>query len=147
MSKKETYIKELETNLENYKNKISKIENLLEDYKGSNKRDLLNQKATLQEKFDDGKKMLKKIQAASEQEYEKMRESAGTIFESIKEAFYDFSHFLTLEQLARTKKELTQLGGQTVDEAQDIIKHHPLAIAAGALGLGFIVGTLLARSK
>jgi len=147
MSTKETYTKELEKNLENYKNKISKIEGLLETYKGNNKRDLLAQKTTLEEKFEEGQEMLKKIKAASEEEYEKVRDTAVTLFDSIKEAFYDFSHFLTLEQLSRTTKELTQLGTQTVDEAQDLIKHHPFSVAAGALSLGFIVGTLFARSK
>lgn len=147
MSTKEAYIKEIEHSLENYKNKISRIEELLNDYKGNNKQELLNQKNILQEKFDDGRKMLRQIQAASEQEYEKMRDSAVTLFDSIKDAFYDFSHFLTIEQLSRAKKELSQLGSQTMDEAEDLIKHHPLSIAAGALSLGFIVGTLFARSK
>ena len=147
MSAKDIHTQKLEKNLENYRNKISKIEDLLEGYKGSNKRDLLDQKEVLQEKFDEGKKMLKQIQGASEKEYESMKESASTLFEGIKEAFYDFSHYLTLDQVSRTKKELAQLGSQTLDEAQDVIKHHPLAIAAGALSLGFIVGTLFARSK
>ncbi len=147
MSKRDTYINQAQKNLENYKNKISKIEDLLESYKGNNKRDLLDQKDVLQEKYEEGKNMLKQIQSASEKEYENMKEGAVNIFEGIKDAFYDFSHYLTLDQFSRTKKELMQLGNQTLDEAQDVIKHHPLTIAAGALSLGFIVGTLFARSK
>ena len=147
MSAKDTYIKQLEKNLDKYKNKISKIEDLVENYKGSNRKELLNQKAELQEKFDDGKKMLKQIQGASEKEYETMKESAATLFESIKDAFYDFSHYLTLDQFSRTKKELTDLGNQTLDEAQALVKQNPLSVAAGALSLGFILGVLFARCK
>lgn len=147
MAKKDNYIKEIQRNLENYKNKISKIEYVLESYKGSNKTDLLAQKSALQEKYEEGEKMLKKIKDASADEYEKIQESAASLFETIKEAFYEFSHFLTMEQFMRTKKELTELGTQTVEEAQDLLKHHPLAIAAGALSLGFILGSIFARSK
>lgn len=147
MAEKDAYTKQLEKSLENYKNKISKIEDFIENYKGSNRRELLDHKDELQAKFEEGKKMLKQIQGSSEKEYETMKESAATLFESIKDAFYDFSHYLTLDQFSRTKKELADLGNQTLDEAEALVKQNPLSVAAGALSLGFILGMLFARSK
>jgi ElaB/YqjD/DUF883 family membrane-anchored ribosome-binding protein len=147
MPEKDTYTKQLEQTLEKYKNKISKIEEFVESYKGSNRRELLNQRAELQEKFEEGKKMLKQIQGSSEKEYENLKEGATTLFESLKDAIYDFSHYLTLDQLSRMKGELTDLGHQTVDEAEALVRQNPLSMAVGALSFGFILGMLFARSK
>ncbi len=147
MAKKEDYIKEIEASMEKYKGKISKIDNLLENYKAENKSDLIAQRQNLKEKFEQGEKMLKQIKSSSEESYEKIRESAGEVFEGIKDAFYELSHFLTMDQLSRTKDEMIDLGNEKVEEIQNFIKDHPLATATWAMGIGFLVGTLYTRSK
>jgi len=53
MDTKEDYIKELEKNMDKYKNKISKVDSLLANYNSSNKPELLNQHQSLRHKFVD----------------------------------------------------------------------------------------------
>ncbi len=147
MSKKEDYIKQAEKSMDKYKEKISKIDNLLENYKSNGKNELVAQRENLKEKFDQAEQMLKKITSSSEENYEKIKENATEIFDNVKEAFHEFSSFLTLEQLSRTKEELVDYGSEKLDEVQSLIKKHPLKVAAWAVGIGFIIGSLLTRSK
>lgn len=147
MSNKKDYIKTLETTIDKYKNKISKIDTFLENYKSDNKEHLLAERDNLKEKFAQGEKMLQKIQASSEDTYESIKEASSEIFESVKEAFQEFSHLITMEQLVRAKDEIVEYGHEKADELQDYIKNRPLATAAWAMGIGLFVGILLSRSK
>lgn len=147
MTKKEEYIKKIEESMKKYKDKISKIDSALENYKADNKSDLLAQSENLKEKFEQGEQMLKEIRSATEEKYETIQEKAAEVFESVKEAFNEFSNFLTMEQLSRTKDEIMDLGSEKLEEVQSFIKNHPLTMAAWAMGIGFLVGTLFTRSK
>lgn len=147
MMEKEDYIEQLEANMKKYNEKISKIDRALENYKSDNKSALLAQRENLKEKFEQGEQMLKKIKSATEDNYEKIQENAAEIFESIKEAFHEFSNFLTMEQLSRTKDEIMDYGNEKLDEVQSFIKNRPLTMAVWAMGIGFLIGTLFTRSK
>jgi len=147
MSKKEDYIKQAEKQMDKYKDKISKIDNLLENTKASGKSELLAQRENLKDKFDQAEQMLKKIKSGSEENYEKIKENAAEIFDNVKEAFHEFSSFLTMEQLYRTKDEIVDYGNEKLDEVQSFVKERPLTVAAWAMGIGFIIGTLFTRSK
>ena len=147
MSTKDDYIKQAQKNMDKYKDKISKIDNLLEKYKSEGNSDLLAQRENLKDKFDQAEKMLKKITSSSEENYEKIKESAAEVFDNVKEAFHDFSSFLTIEQLSRAKDEIVDFGNEKLDEVQSFIKKRPLTIAAWAVGIGFLIVTLLTRSK
>ena len=69
------------------------------------------------------------------------------VFDNVKDAFYDFSNFLTMEQLYRTKDEIIDYGNDKLDEVEKLIKERPLTVAACAIGIGFLIGVLLTRSK
>lgn len=147
MSTKDDYIKQAQQSVDKYKDKISKIDNLLEKYKGEGKSDLFAHRENLKDKFDQAEKMLKKITSSSEENYEKIKETASEVFGNVKEAFHDFSSFLTLDQLSRAKDEVVDFGNEKLDEIQSYIKKRPLTIAAWAVGIGFLIGTLFTRSK
>jgi len=147
MDTKEDYIKELEKNMDKYKNKISKVDSLLANYNSSNKAELLNQHQSLKHKFVDCGDILKEIKSAGEEEYEQIKEKSSEIFEDIKNAFEEFSSFLTMEQLCLVKDEIVDFGNEKLAEVQELLKQHPLTAAASALILGFIIGTLFTRSK
>ncbi len=83
----------------------------------------------------------------SEENYEKIKENAGEIFDDVKEGFHEFSSLLTMEQLHRAKEEIVDFGNEKLDEIQSLIKERPLTIAAWAIGIGFLIGTLWIRSK
>lgn len=54
MATKEDYVNELEARMEKYKNKISKIDELVSNYKTSNKKQLMAERDSLKEKFQEG---------------------------------------------------------------------------------------------
>lgn len=147
MSDKEKYTKQAQAQMDKYKNKISKIDDLLKSYKSSGRSELLAQKENLQDKFDQAEKMLKKIKSSSEENYEELKENAAEIFENVKDAFQEFSSFLSMEQLYRTKDEIVDYGNEKLDEVQTFVKERPLTVAACAMGIGFVIGLLLTRSK
>lgn len=147
MNTKESYTKKVQQQMDKYKDKLSKIDDLLKNSQSKSKSELLSQRENLQEKFDEAEKMLKKVMSSSEENYEKIKENAIEIFENVQEAFHEFSSFLTIEQLYRAKDEIIDYGGDKLDEAERFIKNRPLTVAACALGIGFLLGTILMRSK
>lgn len=147
MNEKEEYIKKFQDQMDKYKNKISQIDNFLENYTSGDRESLTAQRADLKNKFDEAEQMLKKIQASSDDTFEKIKENASEIFDAVKDAFYNLFHLLTLEKLYRAKDEIINLSNEKVHEIDDLIKSHPFISIGSALGIGFIIGTLLARSK
>jgi len=147
MKTKEDYIEQIQKNIDKYKDKISKTDKLLENYHSNNKSELLDHRKNLKNKFEKAEGMLEKIKFAGEKEYEQIKEEASEVFDGIKEAFHEFSSFLTIEQLYHAKDEIIDYGNEKLDEAQELLKQHPLAAAASALTLGFIIGSLFTRSK
>lgn len=147
MNTKQNYINQVQKQMDKYKDKLSKIDDLLKSTKSKEKSELLSQRENLQDKFDEAEKMLKKVSSSSEEAYEKIKDNATEIFENVKDAFHDFSHFLTMAHLYRTKDEIVDYGSDKLDEAEKLIKERPLMAAACAIGIGFLIGTLLTRSK
>ncbi len=147
MTNKETYTKKVQKQMEKYQEKISKIDDLLKDSKASGKAALLSQQNTLKDKFKEGEKMLKKIESSTEEGFENIKESAVEIFDEVKDAFHEFSHFLSLNQLSHAKDEIVDYGNEKLDDVQALVKNHPLTVAACAVGIGFIIGAYLTRSK
>lgn len=147
MSDKEDYTKKIQKNMDKYKDKISRIDHFLGNAKANGREALLSQRDSLKEKLTDGEKMLQKVQSSSEDGYEKIKESAAEVFEELQAAFHEFSNFLTMEQLYRTQDELIEFGNEKIEDVQELVKNNPLTILACAIGVGFLVGTLLTRSK
>jgi len=147
MANKEEYIKELESNMDKYKNKISKIDSLLKNYKSDDKNNLVTESDNLKLKLQQAEQSLKKLKSATADTYETLKESSEEMWGSIKEAFHEFSSLLSMEQLIRTKDEIADYGSERIEDVQEYIKKRPLMTAAWALGIGFLVGTLLTRSK
>lgn len=147
MSTRENYTKQIQNQLIEYKDKLSKIDDLLKNSKSKRRAELLTQRKTLQDKFDEAEQMLKKVTAASEENYEKIKETAVEVFDNVKEAFQDFSSFLSLDHLYETKDEIIDYGEEKLDEIETLIKNRPLTATVCALSIGFLIGTLLTRSK
>lgn len=141
------YIQEMESHMEKYKEKISKIERFLNDYKSEDKAHLVSETHSLRDKLKKGEDILKKLQSATEENYEEIREAFIKSFEAIKEGFREFSTLLTMEQLFRAKDEMTEYGQEKIDELQDYIKEHPILVASCALGVGFLVGIFFQAKK
>jgi len=147
MNTKESYTKKVQKQMDKYKDKLSKIDDSLKNTKSKGRAELLSQRDNLQEKFDEAEKMLKKVSSSSEEAYEKIKENAVEVFENVQDAFHEFSSFLSMEQLYRTKDEIIDYGSDKLDEAEKLIKERPLTVAACAIGIGFLIGAFLTRSK
>lgn len=141
------YIQEMESHMEKYKNKISKLEKFLNDYKSEDKAHLVSETNSLKDKLKKGEAILKKLQSSTEENYEEIREGFVKSFDAIKEGFREFSTLLTMEQLWHAKDEVTEYGQEKIDELQDYIKKRPVLIASCALGLGLLVGAFLQARK
>lgn len=147
MATKNDYIEKAENEIKKYKEKISKIEVMLKEYDAPNAEQLLGYKESLEDKFHAAEDMLEKLKASTEEEYEELQDTASEVFTGIRQAFHDFSNFLTLEQLYHAKDEIIDFGKDKLEDAQELLKKHPLASAASALTLGFVIGSLFTRSS
>ena len=102
---------------------------------------------TLSKQFSDAEKFLTEIKDSTEEEYEKIKETLSQTLEDLKKNLYDFSKYLSLEQLYKGKDELISFGNEKLEEAQELLKSHPFMAAGSALSIGFIIGKLFGRSK
>lgn len=147
MSTQEQYIKSFEQKMKKYTDKIAKIDSQLKSYKANNKAKLLSGREELKEKFKEGEAIYKKLKSSTKANFEEIKESAADTLDSLSDAFQEFSHLMTMDQLHYVKDEIAAYGTDKVIQAEDYIKRHPLEAAGWAFGLGFVVGLLLTRSK
>lgn len=97
--------------------------------------------------YKTGEEIFKKLKSSTEENYEEVHEAFTKSFEAIKESFHEFSSLLTMEQLYRTKDEIADFSQEKIDEVEEYIRKYPALTAACALGIGFLVGTLLKIKK
>lgn len=147
MDKKEKFIKKTESTLEKYKNKISKIDTLLANYKSADKAQLVSESKKIKENLKKADVAFKKLQSSSQDTFEEIKEYSLDILEKLDDSFDEFSTHFTIDQLHHYKDEIANYGCEKMNQAQDYIKKNPLTCAAYALGIGFIIGKILGRSK
>lgn len=144
---KEKYVKTLETSMGKYKNKLEKIDEALKNYKAHNKDHLLAERNNLKEKYKQAEDIYEKLKNSTKENFKEIKESSAEIFDALKDAFHDYSSLLTMDQLYHVKDEVVEYGSEKMTEVEDYIKQKPLVCAAWAFGIGFLVGTVLTRSK
>lgn len=148
MNEKNYYINQIQKQMEQYREKISKIDNLLQTYNLSGRRMALShQRENLEGKLKQAEAIFRDLQVSSGENFEKIKEDVKNIFDDIKEAFYDFSNILAMEQIYHAKDQIISFSNEKVEEAQNLVKNHPLTMTVGAVSIGFIIGILLARSR
>ncbi|HUX79994.1 MAG TPA: DUF883 C-terminal domain-containing protein [Alphaproteobacteria bacterium] len=147
MTKNEKFLKGIESTLKRYKNKISKIDDLIAKNKSPAKAALAEESKNIKESLKKAEGAFQKLQTASQDKFEGIKESSAEIFDTLHNAFDEFSSHLTVDQLNHYKDEVANYGCDKMCDAQDYIKKNPLTAAACALGIGFVIGKLLSRSK
>lgn len=147
MTKNEKFLKRIESSLERYKDKISKIDELLATYKSPDKAHLVSESKKIKETLKKADIAVKKLQSSSQDTFDEIKDYSLEIFDTLNESFNELSSYLTIDQLSHYKDEITNYGCDKMNEVQDYIKKNPLTCAAYALGIGFIIGKLLGRSK
>jgi ElaB/YqjD/DUF883 family membrane-anchored ribosome-binding protein len=147
MTKNEKFLKRIESSLESYKDKISKIDEVLANYKSPDKAHLVSESKKVKEALKKADIAVKKLQSSSQDTFDEIKDYALDIFDTLNESFNELSSYLTIDQLGHYKDEITTYGCDKMNEVQDYIKKNPLTCAAYALGIGFIIGKLLGRSK
>jgi hypothetical protein len=147
MDKNEKFLKDIESNLKKYKGKIAKIDDLLSNYKSSDKAYLVTQSKKIKDTLKKAEVTFKQLQTSSQDKFEDMKESFLEIYDMLSETFSDFSSHLSTDQLQHYKDEIANYSCDKMHDAQEYIKKNPLTCAAWALGIGFIIGKLMSRSK
>ena len=147
MDKREKFLKGTEATLENYKRKIAKIDALLTNYKSSEKAHLVAESKKVKKSIEKAEDAFQALKASSQDKFEEIKASFVEIYDTLSDAFDEFSSHFTLDQFHHYKDEITNYGNDKIVEAQECIKKNPLACAAIALGVGYILGKLLNRSK
>lgn len=147
MERKNKYIKELEEKMKKYKNKISEIDAQMKQRNFRDKPHLLSGNKSLKEKYKQAEYIFKKLSSASQENFEEIMDSSVEIFDSLKEALSEFSSLLTMDPVYYAKDEIVDYGNEKIKEIENCIKKKPLACAAWAFGIGFIIGKIFPRSK
>ena len=147
MDKKDKFIKKTESTLEKYKDKIEKIDTLLANYKSTDKALLVTESKKIKENLKKADVAFKKLQSSSQDTFEEIKEYSLEIFDKLNDSFDEFSTHFTVDQLHHYKDEIANYGSEKISQAQSYIKKNPFTCAAYALGIGFILGKLLGRSK
>ena len=147
MASKEKFIKNIESKMKKYKNKVLEIDGVLKKGQFHDKEHLLSENKSLKETLKQAENIFQKLKSSSAENFEEIKESASDIFDSLKEALGDFSHLLTMDQLYHAKDDIVEYGCEKVSDVEEYIKKKPLTCAAGAFGIGFLIGTFLTRSK
>lgn len=142
-----TYIQEAEKRMKKYQDVLSSITKFMESRYEKKNKDIQGYEKNIAKQFSDAEKKLKDVKEAGEEEFEKVKESLGQIFDEIKGSLYDFSKYLSIDQLYKGKDELISFGNEKLEEAQQLLKNHPFMAAGSALSIGFIIGKLFGRSK
>lgn len=141
------YIQEAEKKMKKYQDVLAGISKFLESRYEKKNKDIQAYEKTLTKQFTDAEKQLTKIKDAGEDEVEKVNEALGQVFDEIKSSLYDFSKYISVDQLYKGKDELINFGNEKLEEAQQLLKNHPFMAAGSALSIGFIIGKLFGRSK
>lgn len=147
MENKEKYIKNLESNMKRYQEKIASIDSLLKGYKAHNKDHLMAGRDDFKKKLKKAEDIYKKLKSSSKENYDEIKSASLDAFDALKEASHDFSGLLTIDQLYHAKDEITEYGCEKVNQVENYIKQKPLTCAAWAFGVGVLLGTFLTRSK
>lgn len=147
MAKNEKFLKEIEASLNKYKKELSKLDSLLAKNKSSQKARLVSQSKKLKDNLTKAEATFEQLKSASQDKFDDTKKSFLETYNAMSEIFSDFSSHLTTDKLQHYKDEVTNYGCDKLCDAQDYIKKNPLTAAACALGVGFIIGKLLSRSK
>lgn len=147
MQTKEKYLKDLESKMKVYKNKILEIDGLLKKSKFHNKSHLVLGNKALKDKFKQAENIFHKLKSSSKENFEEIRDSTSDIFESLKQALNDFTHLISMDEIYHAKDDIIDYGSEKISEVEDYMKKKPITCAAWAFGIGFLIGTYLTRSK
>lgn len=147
MNTNEKFLKGIESSLEKYKEKLTKIDDLLAQHKSSDKARLVSQTKKLKEKLKRAETGFQELKDSSQDKFETIKASFLEIYDTLNDSFSEFTSYLTLDQFQEYKDDMVNYGIDKIKEAENYIKKNPLAGTAWAFGIGAILGALLCRSK
>lgn len=147
MADREENLKELEAEIKKFKAKVKVIENSLKKASAQGKEKLLSEKQELQKKLKLAEDIYKKLKSAPPGNYGDIKAVSSALFDYLKGNVQGYSQLLSMDPVYKTKDEVVDFSCEKVAQVEECIKKKPLLSAACALGIGFILGKLLTRSK
>lgn len=139
MNTHKKYLNELKSNLSQYQKKLSTMENQShgkEDEKDSKIIQLL------QESFKEAGEAYEKLEAASEDEWEKLKTVAGKAFDKLEKNFTELKD-ATADRLKSYASYIEDQAQETFESSVEYVKNNPFKsiLVAGVVGL--IIGKVL----
>lgn len=147
MENKEQHYQDLNSKLEKYKKKISIIDKLLKNHRSHDKEHLISEINKLKGIYQQAEDIFQTLAYATEENYEEIKKSSIEIFEILKKSSDQFSHLLTMGQLSHMKEEIRDFGNEKLSEIEEYAKEKPFTCAAGAFGVGLLVGAITVRVR
>ncbi|MGI4851734.1 MAG: hypothetical protein ACRYGR_07310 [Janthinobacterium lividum] len=146
MEDKDKFMSGLENNLSRYERKISKASKAMQNYPESERESYNSEIENIKEKYKDAQKVFQDMKYATEDNWNTLKDSSGEVLKSLKEAFNEFSGYISLDQVNQVKEDVMDYGHEKLDDLSNCIKKKPISAALWAMGIGFVLGKIL-RSK
>lgn len=147
MADREENLKELDGEIKNIKDKIKIIESSLKKAKSQAKEKLLSEKQELQKKLKLAEDIYQKLESAPPGSYGDLKAVSSALFDYLKGNVQEYTHLLSMDPVYHAKDDVIEFSCEKAAQVEKCIKEKPLLSAACALGIGFILGALLTRSK
>ena len=145
MDNRTQYLNEIDSNLKKYREKISKMNNVVKNSSHKNKDILLSE--DLEKKYQKAEDIFKKLKSSSQENFAEIKAASTEIFDSLSQSFDKVTQLISEEDLNRLKKEAVKFGVQKASEAGGLVKKHPLTFLTGAFGVGILIGLFFNRFK
>ena len=147
MSDRQKDIKELDSEIKKYKASIKTLETALKDPKIKGREELLSKVQGLNKQLKLAETILQKLKKAPPGDFEDLKAVTSAIFGNFKQSMHEHSNPFTMDKVNHAKDHVKDFSNEKVHKVKECIKEKPLLSAACALGVGFIIGALINRSK
>jgi ElaB/YqjD/DUF883 family membrane-anchored ribosome-binding protein len=139
MSENKNYLTELRKNLDDYVSRLSEIQG---SFKSESKKDIHTISQSLKNILQKAEKSYVRLEAASAEEWEPLKEQAEEAFENVKESFANALSSST-EQVKAYVNGAEEFSQESIDSAAEYIKKNPFKSILLATGLGYVLGRSL----
>jgi ElaB/YqjD/DUF883 family membrane-anchored ribosome-binding protein len=145
---KQEFMNSLQETLNQYEEKISSLPQNLKNYSSQKKAHLSSGLETMKKKFEEAKKIYKKLEEATEDNWEEIKNNSLNAFEELKKTFKSSSDsdLSPISHFNEISEEVVDYAHEKINHLNEYIKARPLTAAFWALGIGFILGKVL-RTK
>lgn len=147
MNDKEKYLTDMQKNLDRYQRKFENASKSVANYSAQKKDQANSEIEHLKGRLDSAQQVYGDLKKATADNWDSLKDTASEAFRDLKDGFYEYADYLSLESLGHVKDEVMDYGQERMNDLSDCIKKKPFTSAAWALGIGFILGKMMTKAK